>query len=405
MKTRTWWMLGAAAVLAALALAWALAPRPVEVEAATVTQGRFEARVTEDAKTRLRERYTVSAPLAGVLERITLHEGDAVAAGAELARIRPQLSPLLDERTRREQQARIDAAQAQVQRAQSQAEAATLTLQRSRETLHRSEQLLAQGYLSPERIEADRLAADTAQKTQAATTAERQAAASALEQARAVLMTLQRPDGARPFVLRAPVAGRILRLLQTSEASVAPGMALLELGDIAQLEVVAQLLTSDALQARPGSTVRIDAGGPATLAGRVRQIEPAAFTKVSALGVEEQRVNALIDFTGPAEAWRALGDGYRVTVHIVTLAVDGAVQVPVSAVFPLPAPSAPDASPAPRMAVFVIEAGRARQVEIQLGARNGTQAWVQQGLAPGAQVIVYPGATVRDGGRVAVRKV
>jgi HlyD family secretion protein len=179
------------------------------------------------------------------------------------------------------------------------------------------------------------------------------------------------------------------------------------------MEIVAELLTTDALAALPGHRVMVERwGGPAALGGRVRKVEPAAFTKVSALGVEEQRVRVLIDITSPQSEWKALGDGYRVSVRIVALAKGKAVQVPVSAVFPLPAGAADTAgetngSPASaaRFAVFVADGGRARQVPVQLGARNGSAAWIRSGLTQGAQVIVYPSATVRNGVRVAARKV
>jgi HlyD family secretion protein len=188
------------------------------------------------------------------------------------------------------------------------------------------------------------------------------------------------------------------------------GTPLFEIGDTHRLEIVAELLTTDALAARPGSRVMIERwGGPATLEGRVRSVEPAAFTKVSALGVEEQRVRVLIDIISPQPEWQALGDGYRVSVRIVTLAEDKAVQVPVSAVFPLPADGGDDTNGssqnAARFAVFVANDGRARQTPVQLGARNGSAAWIRSGLTPGAQVIVYPPTTVRDGVRVKARKV
>jgi HlyD family secretion protein len=205
----------------------------------------------------------------------------------------------------------------------------------------------------------------------------------------------------------------VLRVLQTSEATVALGTPLIELGDTSRLEIVAELLTTDALAAHPGSRVRIERwGGPADLEGRVRTVEPAAFTKVSALGVEEQRVRVLIDLTSPHEQWQALGDGYRVGVRIVTLAQEAALQVPVSAVFPLPADATHDAASDgggagkdATHAVFVVDGGRARQVSVELGGRNGSMAWIRGGLALGQRVIVYPPASIRDGIRVSARKV
>jgi HlyD family secretion protein len=328
---------------------------------------------------------------------------------------------MLDERTLREQQARVESAQANVQRALTRIERAKVSLEQARNEVRRTEQLAQQGFVSPTKLDGDRLAALATQKELDASVEERHIASHDLEQARAALSAVRQPaapgtgTGAatRGFAVRTPAAGRVLRVTQGSEGTVALGAPLLEIGDIARLEIVAELLTSDALQARPGSPVRIERwGGPAALLGQVRRVEPSAFTKVSALGVEEQRVNVLIDITSPPEQWRALGDGFRVSVRIVTLTQEGAVLVPVSAVFPLPAgaPSdggAPNGGPAPaqRFAVFVNDGGRAKVVPVVLGGRNGSHAWVRDGVAPGASVIVYPPAAVRDGGRVAVRRV
>jgi HlyD family secretion protein len=178
---------------------------------------------------------------------------------------------------------------------------------------------------------------------------------------------------------------------------------LMEIGDTRQMEVVAELLSTDALLARPGSAVRIERwGGPEVLQGRVRRVEPAAFTKVSALGVEEQRVNVIIDITSAQALWRGLGDGYRVGVRIVTRSEPSVLRVPVSAVFPLPAT---DAAAAPAFAVFVLDAGHARLQVVTIADRNSSDAWIGKGLAAGDQVIVYPPSTVSDGARVQPRKV
>ncbi|WP_088282788.1 efflux RND transporter periplasmic adaptor subunit [Ideonella sp. A 288] len=402
MNTKHWIMTGAVVAALGLALAWAFAPRPVEVEVASATEGRFEATVDEDGKTRLRERYTVSAPLAGQLARIALQAGDAIEAGAVVATLRPVLAPMTDERTRREQQARVETAQGRVKLAATGIERAQVALRQAENELRRTEQLSAQGFVSPTQLDTQRLARQAAQKDLDGAVQERRVAEAALEEARAVLVAVRAaPDTAaarRDFAVRAPVAGRVLRVLQPSEGTVALGTPLLEIGDVSRLEIVAELLTTDALQAGPGTPVRIERwGGPTVLEGRVRLVEPGAFTKVSALGVEEQRVNVLIDLSSPAEQWRALGDGYRVGLRLVTLSVDKALRVPASAVFPR--------TDAPGMAVFALQDGRARLTPVVLGARNGSEAWIRSGLAAGAQVIVYPPSTVRDGVSVRVRKV
>ena len=240
--------------------------------------------------------------------------------------------------------------------------------------------------------------------------------------------------------MRAPVAGRVLKVVQPSEAVVGLGAPLVELADLGRLEVVAELLTTDAAAVRPGTEVRVERwGGPGTLEGRVRRVEPGAYTKVSALGVEEQRVEVLIDLQPPAGAPPppALGDGWRVVARILTRREPGALTVPVSAVFPwpqgapawgLPAPAQaggvvpapgpgstsspssprPESAPSPapeglRMGVFTVESGRARLRPVLVGARNGALAWVLQGLQEGQPVVVYPPPTVADGVRVKER--
>ena len=370
MTRNTWIAVAAAALAVAGLLAWALAPRPLAVEIARVQAGRYEQAISEDGRTRLRERCTVTAPLAGQLARISLHPGDAVAEGAE----------------------------AGVQRAAAHAEQLRVALAQARADLQRSELLAQQGFIAPTRLESDRLALRAAQQGLESAVQARHMADHELEVTRSALATLQAGGSAGGFVLRAPVAGQVLRVQQASEGMVAMGTPLLEIGDTRQLEIVAELLTAEALQAAPGTPVLIDRwGGPGVLKGRVRQVEPAAFTKVSALGVEEQRVNVLIDLDSAAAAAPGLGDGFRVGVRILTRVQEGALQVPVSAVFPQPGQPA-------GMAVFVLSEGMARLKPVVLGGRNGSQAWVQQGLAAGETVIIYPPAELADGARVHRRR-
>jgi HlyD family secretion protein len=393
-KTMLW--TGAASLTLLALLAWAFAPRPVAVELASVSAGAFENTIDEDGRTRVRDRYVVSAPLAGRLQRSTLHEGDGVAAGDVVATLMPVLSPMLDERTLREQRARLGSAQDAAARAGTRIDAAKVALERVRLELRRTEQLAQQGFVAPTKVEADRLSLQAAQTELATAVDSERMARHDLELARAALGAV-RSGTAAGFALRAPVAGRVLKLHQSSEATVALGSPLVDIGDTSKLEVVAELLTSDALAVSPGSAVRIERwGGPTVLLGRVARVEPAAFTKISALGVEEQRVKVLIDLTSPQAEWAALGDGYRVVVRIVTRSESQVLRVPVSAVFPR--------AQAQGSAVFVVDGGRAQLRPVTLGARNGVDAWVQQGLAAGETVIVYPPATVADGVRVKARK-
>ena len=388
-------------VAVGLVMAWAFAPRPVEVEAATASRGLFERSIEEDGKTRLRERYLISAPLGGRLARISLREGDVVCSGDVLATLTPAFSPMLDERTVRELGARIETVQAMVQRAATRIQRAQVAVAQARSELGRSEQLAAQGFIAPIKLETDRLNLEAARKEHDTAVLDQRVATHELQQARAALVAVREPDtGAnRSFAVRAPVDGRVLKVMQESEAVVSIGSPLLELGDIQQMEVVAELLTTDALSTPPGTPVRIHRwGGPTVLEGRVRLVEPAAFTKVSALGVEEQRVRVLIDLRSPQQDWQALGDGYRVGVQLVVQRVEDALRVPVSAVFPW------NEGDRRGWAVFAIESGRARIVPVDVGSRNGDQAWLRGGIEPGSSVVVYPPPAVKDGVRVKVRK-
>ena len=404
MKLRRSWILAAVAVaVGAGALAWAFAPRAVPIETARAMQGHFETAIEEEGKTRLRDRYVVAAPLAGVLTRMALREGDAVAAGAVVATLQPVLPPLHDERTLRELRARLATASAEADRARAMVGGAEVAYTRAGNDLQRSDALAREGFVSEHKLEADRLAEQAARKELDTAREGRRVALLAVEQARAALLAAQGRGGDAMFALRSPVSGRVMRVAQTSETPLAAGTPLLEIGDTRRLEIVAELLTTEALQAVPGSAVVIERwGGAQALAGRVRAVEPAAFTKVSALGVEEQRVKVLIDLSSPIEQWQALGDGYRVTVRIITRSVDHALVVPTSAVFPLPGDGKVDGADG-ATGVFIVQDGRARLQEVEVVARNSHDAWLRRGLQPGEAVIVYPSPEVRDGARVASR--
>jgi len=390
---RTWaWIV--AGLAAAGALAWAFAPRPVEVEVAVVKQGRFEQTIEEDGRTRLKERYTVSTPVAARLARITLREGDCVAAGDTVATLTPVMSSMVDDRSAREAAARWKAATAGVERAAARVERAKISLEEAALEQQRAQQLAADGFIAPSRLDATRLASAGARRELEMAGAERQVAEHEQAQAAAMLQ----PAGAggrnvRPFAVRSPVSGVVLRVVQPSEATLPAGAALLDVGDPARMEVVSELLTADAVQAQPGRRVVIERWGGPPVEGRVRRVEPGAFTKVSALGIEEQRVNVLIDITSPPQAWRAMGDGFRVGVRVVTASVAQAVLVPVGALFPHQQ----------GMAVYKLDGRRVRLQPVEVAARNGAEAWIRTPLAPGETVVVYPPATLADGARVRVR--
>lgn len=399
---RKWWWVGVAAIAVLATLAWAFAPRPLAVETATASMGPFERSIEENGRTRVRDRYLVSAPLSGELARIDLREGDAVTPATVLANLTPALAPMLDARTRAQLALQVETAEATLARAEAQVARAGTALAQARATLARDQGLARDRYIAASQLEASRLSMRAAQEDLRAAREDHHAAGHVLDQARAAQAAVLRDD-ASPFPLRAPSAGQVLRVLRTSAGTVGLGTPLLEIGDTARMEVVAELLTNDALQVTHGMPVRIERwGGPAALQGHVRRIEPAAFTKVSALGVEEQRVNVLIDLDSPHAQWQALGDGYRVGVRIVVVARPAVLQVPASAVFPA-AGAAADGDA--RMAVFVVEGGRARLRPVTLVDRTGEQAWIARGLRAGEQVILYPGDAVADGVRVQPRTV
>ncbi|MFN9728251.1 efflux RND transporter periplasmic adaptor subunit [Acidovorax sp.] len=384
----------AVSVAAIAALAWAFAPRPLEVETASVTRGHFEQSIEEDGRTRLRERFTISAPVAARLARIQLREGDSVQAGDSVAVLTPVMPSMVDERSMREAVARLKAAQAAVAGAAARVDRARIAYEETRLEWQRAIRLAAEGFVSASRLDSTRLAEDGARQDLEAARAAHEAAMHERTQAAAVLQPIGRGASGAPLQLRAPITGVVLRVPIQSEATVAPNTALLEIGDPGRMEVVAELLTTDAVLARPGTTARIERWGGPPVEGRVRRVEPAAFTKVSALGVEEQRVNVLIDLDRTPDAWRTMGDGFRVTVQVITASVQDAVQVPVGALVPTESGA---------MAAYVVEHGRAALRPIELAGRNSAMAWVTAGLQPGDRVIVYPPPSVSAGRRVQPR--
>ena len=388
--------LAAAGLAAAALLAWAFSPRPVTVETAPVLQGRYEQAIEEDGRTRLKDRYTVSAPVAARVMRITLREGDRVAAGEPVAVLLPVLSAMVDERSAREAAARHQAATANVARATARIERTQVAAEEAQLELHRTEKLVREGFLSSSRLDSARLALTAAKREVEVARAEREAAVHEQAQAAAALLPVNAGGKAgQPLTVRSPADGVVLRIPQASEATVLPGAALLDIGDPRRMEVIAELLTTDAVQAQPGGPARVERWGGPPLAARVRLVEPAAFTKVSALGIEEQRVKVVVDVDTPPEAWRVMGDGFRVTLRIFTQRVEQAVLAPVGALFPIG-----DGG----MGVFRVEGGRAKLQPVELGGRNGSEAWVRSGLQPGQQVILYPPPTVEDGQRVQARR-
>jgi HlyD family secretion protein len=404
MKRRSWLYLIGAAVLLAGAFAWAFRPRPLPVEVAAVVQAPFEQTIDEDGRTRVRNRYVIAAPLSGRLARITLDPGDPVAAGATVARIAPTPPALLDARTLRELQERVGAAQAQLAQASAEQARAEAAHAQALTDLARQRKLEGEGFLSAAARDQAELTARVQLRALEAASAARDAAVHALAQARAAAASTRNGNAGQGLPVISPVSGQVLRVLQRSEAPVTLGTPLLEVADPQDLEIVVDLLSTDAARVAVGARVHVDAAGT-PLTGRVRRIEPAAFTKVSALGVEEQRVNVIIDLESqPAAPGSArLGDGFRVDLRVVVLAQADAVQAPLAALFRAGDDSGQaGAASDDRWVVFVVEDGRAERRPIRVAARNTQAAWVREGLRAGEQVIVYPSDILQHARRVSV---
>ncbi len=291
--------------------------------------------------------------------------------------------------------------QASVAKAQVNVERARAALEQARADFKRSETLAQLGFVSPNQNETERLNLRLRDKELDSARQDEAAARHELEQSNVALKQFSSSPPSttdrlqHAFEVKAPVSGKVLKVLTQSEGMVTAGTPLMELGNPAQLEVVVDILTEDAAPIKPGTSVQLmNWGGPDVLQGQVRLIEPAAFTKVSALGVEEQRVNTIIDITSSPAKWSVLGDGFKVDVRVLVQVEENAIKVPVSALFPMGA----------RSALFVLDKGHARLWEIEVAARNGVEAWIKSSLPPGTQVIVYPHTRLRDGDRVKARR-
>ena len=380
-------------VLAAI-LIWAFRPAPVSADFATVQRGPLRVTVDEEGRTRVRDRFVVSAPVPGQMLRIELEPGDPVTADKTVvARFQPTDPALLDVRTRAELEARARAAESAVGGARAERDRIQAELTFAQSELSRTRGLVKGGALAQRDLEAAEQQAAALERALQSSEFAIRTAEHQLELARASLVQT-RAGRAATIPLYSPVDGVVLRLLQESAAVVPTGQPLLEIGDLQDLEIVADLLSSAAVAVQRAQAVLIEQwGGDRTLHGTVRRVEPSGFTKISALGVEEQRVNVLIDFEQPPDASGSLGDGYRVEVRIIVWSKDDVVKVPTSSLF----------RNETKWAVFKVAGGVAQLEEVAIGQRNGLEAEVLSGLAVGDEIVVYPGDAVRDGVKVVPR--
>lgn len=384
-------------LLVVAGLLYGFLPRPVPVTVATIQKGPLAVTVEEEGKTRVMDRYVISAPMSGYARRIDLKVGDAVARGQVLAVLEPARSTALDPRSRAQAQARVNAAEAALAAARESARAAGAEADLARQELARTEKLGQASFLSRQAVDQVRSAVNRSSAVRQAAVHQVDVARFELDTARAALARSTTPESgasADSLSVRAPVAARVLKVLQQSEGAVQAGQALLEIGNPGGLEVEVELLSTSAVRIASGARVVFERwGGDEALQGAVRVVEPSGFTKVSALGVEEQRVRVIVDFTSPRERWQRLGDGYRVEAIFVVWEGKDVLQIPASALFRHNG----------GWAAFTLEQGRARLRPVRIGQRTGLAAQVLEGIQAGEQVITHPDDKVGDGVRVTAR--
>jgi HlyD family secretion protein len=375
-------------------VAVAIWPEIVPVDVAAVSRGPLVVTVDEEGRTRVRDRFVVSAPLSGRVLRIELEPGDSVKSREIVARMRAEAPPLLDARTREEAEAAVDSARAVVGRTRAELQRARTGAAQAQRELARVRELARNELATKREIDTAEADAQAAEEAVSAAEFAARTAESDVARAQARLAPSTLDSSGRVVDVRAPAPGVVLRRLRESESVVPAGEPLVEIGDPAQLEIVADLLSTDAVRVQPGARAIVEQwGGSRELAAKVRRVEPAGFTKISALGVEEQRVNVILDFVDPADAWRALGDAYRVEVRIVLWEEPSVVKVPTSALF----------RNREKWAVYVVDAGRARMTTIEVGHQAGQEAEVLSGVSEGVTVIEHPPDTLVDGARLTAR--
>jgi HlyD family secretion protein len=377
-------------------LLWGFWPQPVWVEAVSAKRAPMTVSIEEEGRTRVMDRYIVSAPVDGIACQVQLEVGDAVQQGQSLLSIRPLESQVLDPRSHAQAEARVAAASAALQAAQEQATAAAAAQQLAANELKRLKPLMEKGVISSDAFDKAVTEANTKAAAKRSADFSVDVARYELKAAQSVLeyASSESDDSLEQVAVRSPIAGRILKVAHECEGPVRTGDPLLEVGDPAALEIEVDVLSADAVKISAGMKVMFDRwGGALPLQGIVRTVEPVAFTKVSALGVEEQRVLIICDFTSPPQLWQRLGDGYRVDAQFVLWQDDDVLQVPASSLFRYQ----------DGWAIFVIEDDVAQRRVVKVGQRNGLSAQILAGVKEGERVVNHPGDDVEQGRRVKLR--
>lgn len=384
-----------AAVVAGL-LVWGFWPQPLLVEVITVKRAPLTIAIEEEGRTRVIDRYIISAPVDGVTCRVQLNVGDPVEQGQVLLGISPLKSQVLDPRSRAQATARVAAAESALRAAEEQARAAAAAQQLADTELKRITPLVEKGLVSRDSFDKAGTEASTSAAARRSSDFTVEVARYELEAARSVLDVTANSstDSAERVMVRSPVHGKILKVAHECEGPVRTGDPLLEVGDPSTLEIEVDVLSADAVKIKPGMKVLFDRwGGGQPLQGVVRIVEPVGFTKVSALGVEEQRVLVISDFTSPETLWQRLGDGYRVEAQFILWHKDSVLQVPTSSLFRYQG----------GWSLFVMEGNRAKRLAVTVGQRNGLSAQIVDGVAEGTPVINHPSEAIEDGSRVKER--
>lgn len=395
LKTLLW---GTLAIALVMVTVLSLNPKPILVQASTVAIGSLRETVQEDGKTRIREKYTVSAPVSGRVSRIELNAGDFITETTLLAVILPSDPAILDKRTMAEAKARVQAAEAALQRADSRVRQSKIDAELAQSNYERAEKLFPTSAMSRGEYDIAKTEYQSAQQSIETAEFDKDIATFELKMSEAAMNQFggdSDAESAEPFEIFSPIGGRVLRVMQESSAVVSVGTPLIEVGDPRNLEIEIDVLSTDAVRIQTGAELTIEHwGGGSPLKGYVRVVEPGAFTKVSSLGVEEQRVNIIADFNEPPERIASLGDGYRVEARITVNEIDKALLVPNSALFRHDR----------KWHVYSIVGGVANLKPVEIGLQNDNQTQILAGLSEGDQVIEYPSDQLSPGTSVKPEK-
>ena len=385
---RKLWITGILLVVV-LAILYGFLPKTQEVDLVRITRGPLQVTIEDEGRTRLKERFVISAPTAGDLRRIEVKVGDPVKKGQTVAVLEPLRSQALDPRSRAEAETVVSTAEASLAAAMERERAATADAEYTDKRLARITNLYVRGSVAKDQFDQTESEAKKARAVQLSAKAAVDVARSELERAKTTLRNfsaVKRTGGNVEVV--SPVSGAVFRIHRESEGAVQVGEPLMEIGNAGNLEVRVEVLSSDAVRIRPGMAVLFKRWGrDEPLSGRVRRVEPAGFTKLSSLGVEEQRVLVIVDITSPPEMWRVLGDGYRLEAHFVVWEGKDILQVPTSALF----------RSGKEWSVFVEEKGKARRRAVEVGQETGLTAQIVSGLKENERVVAYPDDAIRDG--------